>query len=163
MSEECAICYQSMTGRATCTLSCNHSFCLTCMITLNSRNQNACPMCRASIFQEEEQQNISTQTREIETNNIETNNIETNNTNDNNRIEEQFNNYVEDNMNRFRNRLTNDDDYQLWLDRFIHSLTTNTQLNELLNNHTTSTNDISNVSAHENPISTLLDPILINS
>ena len=66
-------------------------------------------------------------------------------------------------MNRFRNRLTNDDDYQLWLDRFIHSLTTNTQLNELLNNHTTSTNDISNVSAHENPISTLLDPILINS
>ena len=158
MSEECAICYQSMTGRATCTLSCNHSFCLTCMITLNSRNQNACPMCRASIFQEEEQQNISTQTREIETNNI-----ETNNTNDNNRIEEQFNNYVEDNMNRFRNRLTNDDDYQLWLDRFIHSLTTNTQLNELLNNHTTSTNDISNVSAHENPISTLLDPILINS
>ena len=158
MSEECAICYQSMTGRATCTLSCNHSFCLTCMITLNSRNQNACPMCRASIFQEEEQQNISTQTREIETNNI-----ETNNTNDNNRIEEQFNNYVEDNMNRFRNRLTNDDDYQLWLDRFIHSLITNTELNEFLNNHTISTNHISNVLAHENPISTLLDPILINS
>ena len=156
MSEECAICYQSMTGRATCTLSCNHSFCLTCMITLNRQNQNACPMCRASIFQEEEQQNISTQTREIETNNIVTSNIEINN------IEERFNSYIEDNMNLFRNQLTNNDDYQAWLERFMINITTNTQLNQLIFDNNTNSNSISNVSDHQNAISTLLDPVLID-
>jgi DNA repair exonuclease SbcCD ATPase subunit len=138
------------------------------MITLNSRNQNACPMCRASIFQDEEQQNVSTQTREIETNNnrvetnnnrVETNNIETNNNN----IEERFNNYVEDNINLYRNQLTNDDDYQAWLEQFINSLTNNTELSQLLINNTTHSNSISNFSDHQNPISTLLDPILINN
>ena len=49
--DECPICYEEIGDKNFCVTACGHKFCLGC-IPKHVANSNACPMCRADIFDE---------------------------------------------------------------------------------------------------------------
>lgn len=49
---ECSICMNSISTKNVCTTNCNHSFCLSCILTHLNTNTN-CPLCREFIYENE--------------------------------------------------------------------------------------------------------------
>ncbi len=65
--EECAICKNNIMSNNLCKTTCNHMYCLSCLL-LHLKNDNRCPLCRANIEDSEssdessEDENIDTTT-----------------------------------------------------------------------------------------------------
>ena len=53
VSLECCVCYEEIGEKNNCTTACGHKFCLICLMKSMQMN-NCCPMCRANIMPEEE-------------------------------------------------------------------------------------------------------------
>ena len=49
LEEQCAICFNNMTGETICTTNCNHSYCKQCLDTWFDRGEKSCPICRSDI------------------------------------------------------------------------------------------------------------------
>jgi len=49
---ECSICMNDISNKNICTTSCNHSFCLSCLLQHLDTNTN-CPLCREFIYENE--------------------------------------------------------------------------------------------------------------
>ena len=69
---ECAICKNNIMTTNLCKTTCNHMYCLSCLL-LHLKNDNRCPLCRASI----EESESSEDSEIIEENNSETESEET--------------------------------------------------------------------------------------
>lgn len=52
-AEDCCICFETIGEKNTCVTECGHKFCLKCLMTAMTRN-NACPMCRTQLIDEQE-------------------------------------------------------------------------------------------------------------
>ena len=65
--EECAICKNNIMSNNLCKTTCNHMYCLSCLL-LHLKNDHRCPLCRANIEDSEssdessEDENIDTTT-----------------------------------------------------------------------------------------------------
>jgi hypothetical protein len=59
--KECAICLDEIKQDNTCTTSCNHSFCLSCLLKSYKKNKT-CPLCRTILLPPEEEEETKIQT-----------------------------------------------------------------------------------------------------
>ena len=60
---ECAICKNNIATNNLCKTTCNHMYCLSCLL-LHLKNDNRCPLCRANIEESEssEEEDIESET-----------------------------------------------------------------------------------------------------
>lgn len=48
----CSICFEEITNKNKCTTSCNHQFCLECIL-IHFQQNNSCPLCRTNLISNE--------------------------------------------------------------------------------------------------------------
>ena len=48
----CSICFEEITNKNKCTTSCNHLFCLECIL-IHFQQNNSCPLCRTKLIANE--------------------------------------------------------------------------------------------------------------